>query len=59
MFYILAMDNILQDTQYTTQEKASILCKAYYKQEYDLVLYYHYTVTFEDITGNKSHKEVI
>jgi len=49
--------NILQDKQYSQTEKGKILCEAYYKKEFDLVLYWHYSVTYEDITENQS-KEV-
>jgi len=43
------MENILQDVQRTRQEKAILLYKAYYKKEYDLVLYWHYAITSEEL----------
>jgi hypothetical protein len=44
------MENILENIQYTQQERANILFKAYNKKEFDLVLYYHYPVTSEELT---------
>jgi hypothetical protein len=51
------MENILQDTQRTPQERGLLLNKAYWKKEQDLVLYWHYAITSEELTG-KDNKEV-
>jgi hypothetical protein len=51
------MTNILENKQYSQAEKGRILCEAYYKKEFDLVLYYHYQVTSEELTNKE--KEVI
>ena len=51
------MENILENIQYTQQERANILFKAYNKKEFDLVLYYHYQVTSAELTNKE--KDVI
>jgi hypothetical protein len=43
------MNNILETKQYSQAEKADILLKAYWKREFDLVLFYHYQVTSEEL----------
>lgn len=43
------MNNLLETKQYTQAEKAEILLKAYWKRESDVVLYYHYAVTSEEL----------
>jgi len=43
------MNNILENKQYSQAEKAELLLKAYWKREFDLVLFYHYQVTSEEL----------
>jgi hypothetical protein len=43
------MNNILETKQYTREERADILLKAYWAKEVDLILFYHYAVTSEEL----------